>query len=98
MLAPPIELQFNKSLLATLLPLAFFGITLIAASKKARRHSWILCGFLLLLSCLQVACGGGNNGSTSASNPAPTTYTVVVTGDANGGAIEHTTQITMTVQ
>lgn len=98
MLAPPIERQFNKSLFATLLPLAFFGITLIAASKKARRHSWILCGLLMLLSCLQVACGGGNNGGTSVSTPAPTTYRVVVTGDANGGAIEHTTQITITVK
>jgi uncharacterized repeat protein (TIGR03803 family) len=97
-LAPPIERQFNGSLFAMLLALPLFGITLIAASKKARRHSWVLCGFLLLLSCLQIACGGGNNSSSSGSNQGPLNYTITVTGDANGGAIEHTTQITITVQ
>jgi uncharacterized repeat protein (TIGR03803 family) len=90
MLALPIKQQFNKSLFAMLLPLAFFGITQIVAPKKVRRHSWILCGFLLLLAGLQVACGGGNKG--------PTTYTVAVTGEWGGGKIEHMTQITITVQ
>jgi len=101
MFVPPIEQQFNKSLFAMLLPLAFLGITQIIAPKKVRRHSWILCGFLLPLVGLQMACGGGNNGSSSVSNQGPTTsttYTVVVTGDSDGGSIEHMTQITVTVQ
>ena len=101
MSAPPIWQQFNKSLFAMLLPLAFLGITQIVAPMKVRRHSWILCGFLLPLVVLQMACGGGNNGSSSVSNQAPTTsttFTVVVTGDSDGGSIEHMTQITITVQ
>jgi hypothetical protein len=91
MLAPPMKQQFNKSLFAMLLPLAFFGIIQIVAPKKVRRHSWILCGFLLLLAGLQVGCGGGNNVSGSA-------YTVAVTGESDGGAIEHMTQIMIAVK
>jgi len=102
MLALPIRQQLNKSLFAMLLPLAFFGIAQIVSPKKVRRRSWTLCGFLLLLAGLQMACGGGNNGSSGISNPnqGPTayTFTVAVTGISDGGAIQHTTQITITVQ
>lgn len=97
MLAPSIERHFNRSLFAMLLSLTLFGITLVAASKKARWHSWILCGFLLLLLVLQAACGGGSSGSGNLTNHGATNYTVMVTGDANAVAIQHTTQIAITV-
>jgi uncharacterized repeat protein (TIGR03803 family) len=96
MLATPGQRQFYRSFSANLLPLAFalFAITLIAGSKKVRRHSSLLCAFLLLLTLLQIGCGGGGGGSTQT----PMNYTVTVTGAANSGALTHTTQITLTVQ
>jgi hypothetical protein len=48
----------------------------------------MLCGFLLLLCFLQTSCGGG--GTQTATN-----YTLAVTGTS--AAIQHTTQITVTV-
>jgi hypothetical protein len=92
-----IESQFNRCFLAMLLPPPLLGVTLIAGAKKEQRHFWALCAFLLLLSGLQMGCGGGSS-SSERSNQGPMNYTVTVTGAANAGAIRHTTQITLTVQ
>ncbi len=73
---------------AAWLPFAF-GLLVIAAAQKRRRDCWALGGSLLLLLLLQSACGGGS--TTSQEN-----YTVTVTGTS--GAIQHVTQVGVTVQ
>jgi YVTN family beta-propeller protein len=92
MQAPSKGLHLNRLTYAAWLPLAF-GITLAGASKW-RRGDLLLGGFLLLLILSQLACGGG--ASASGGNPGPTNYTVTVTGTS--GAIQHTTQVTVTVE
>jgi hypothetical protein len=71
------------------LPLTLVGMIPVVAAKHRRRRHWAMGG-ILLLSILQVACGGASQ------KPGPTNYTVTVTGTS--GAIPHTTQVTVTVQ
>jgi uncharacterized repeat protein (TIGR03803 family) len=90
--------QLSKSLYALGLPL-MFGIALVGGSKTKHRRYWLFCGLLLLLLVLQTACGGGNNSTDAGTGngaPPTTNYTVTVAGSS--GAIEHTTQVTVTVQ
>jgi hypothetical protein len=84
--------QLSKSQYAAWISL-MLGIIMVGGSKKQRRRYWMPCGLLLLLFFLQTACGGGSGGGGKKS---PTTYTVTVTGTS--GAIQHTTQATVTVQ
>jgi hypothetical protein len=90
----PSYLQLSKSLYALGLPL-MFGITLIGGSKTKHRWYWLFCGLLFMGLALQIACG---NTVTSSSNetPSPRTYSVTLAGSS--GAIEHTTQVTVTVK
>jgi FG-GAP-like repeat/Divergent InlB B-repeat domain len=90
-LTPASYRRLSKSLYALWLPL-MLGITLVGGSKKLRRAYWVLGG-LLVLVVLQVACGGSNNSSGGGT---PTNYTVTVT--STSGAIQHTTQVAVTVQ
>jgi uncharacterized repeat protein (TIGR03803 family) len=76
-------------LYALCLPLTLVGMIPGVAAKHRRRLQWAMGG-ILLLSILQVACGGASQ------KPGPTNYTVSVTGTS--GAIPHTTQVTVTVQ
>jgi hypothetical protein len=76
-------------LYALCLPLTLVGMIPVVAAKHRRRRHWAMGG-ILLLSILQVACGGASQ------KPGPTNYTVTVTGTS--GAIPHTTQVTVTVQ
>jgi uncharacterized repeat protein (TIGR03803 family) len=78
-------------LYALCLPLTLVGMIPVVAAKHRRRRQWAMGG-ILLLSILQVACGG----ASSPIQPGPTNYTVTVTGTS--GAIAHTTQLTITVQ
>ena len=94
MLVPSSHRQLGKPLLAIWLPL-MFGITVVGSSKKLRRRYWVLCGLLMLMLFLQTACGGSNS-SSGGGTPSPTNYTVTVTGTS--GTIQHTTQVTVTVQ
>jgi Divergent InlB B-repeat domain len=87
--------QLSKFLYAMWLPLVF-GITVVGEAKKIPRRHWILYGFLAVMFISQTACGGGNSSSNSVLHQAPTNYTVTVTGAS--GAIQHTTQIAVTVQ
>jgi len=93
MRAPFQSLHLNRLAYAAWLPLAF-GITLAGGSTKQRRGGLLLGGLVLLLALSLVACGGG--ASASGGNQGPTNYTVTVTGTA--GAIQHSTQITVTLQ
>jgi YVTN family beta-propeller protein len=87
------SLRRNSLAYAAWLPL-MFGIVAIGGSKKRRVGGWLLSGVLLVLLLMLASCGGG--GSQSQMTHAPTNYTVTVTGIS--GAIQHTTQIALTVQ
>jgi hypothetical protein len=73
-------------------PLAMVSLLPVAARRQRHRY-WAFYGFLLLsfLMLFDIACGGGGGRS-------PTSYVVNVTGSANTGMIQHTTQVTVTVQ
>jgi DNA-binding beta-propeller fold protein YncE len=94
MLQPTIHRQLNY-LYAAWLPLP--GIVVIGigfASRKhrdRRRNLWLFTGSLIVLFAVLAGCGGGSNGP-----PPPQNYTVTVTGTS--GTIQHTTQVTVTVQ
>ena len=94
-LTPSKEGRSGRSLFALLLPALILGISCSAGSKKERRQTWILGGFLLIFMGLQLGCGSGSSGTTP--NSMPMTYTVTVTGNANSGEIVHTAQITVSV-
>jgi hypothetical protein len=85
-----------KSLYAAWLPLpgiVLFGIGLISRKQRDRRRNlWLLSGSLIILFAMLAGCGGSSNGL----RPPPQNYTVTVTGAS--GAIQHTTQVTVTVQ
>jgi len=91
MLAIPAHRRLGDSLYALWLP-SLFGITLVGGSKKLRRRYWVLGSLLLLFVILQAACGGGSSKVVQQ----PTNYTVTVTGAS--GAIQHSTEVTVTVQ
>jgi apolipoprotein N-acyltransferase len=71
-------------------PFATIAMISIVATKKERRRRWIPCAFLVVLLLL-AACGGSNVTQHGSKN-----YTVTVKGTS--GAIQHTTQVTVTVQ
>ena len=70
--------------------LALIGISLGSSkSTQRKRPTWLLYSFLVAFVVVQAACGG--------SHPVqPKNYTVTIT--AASGAIQHTTQVTVTVQ
>jgi uncharacterized repeat protein (TIGR03803 family) len=74
---------------------AWIPLTLVLAaagrSKKSRRGFWTLSGSFVLLLVLQSACGGTGGPTTSQTN-----YTITVT--ATSGAIQHSTQVGVTLQ
>jgi hypothetical protein len=77
------------------------GILLVFPLRR-RRSIWIACLPVLLAVLLMSSCGGGSGGGSGGSNPAPPanstpsgTYTVLVTGTANG--IVHNTKVTVVV-
>jgi YVTN family beta-propeller protein len=84
--------HLNRLAYVAWLPLAF-GITLAGALKR-RSDGLLLGGFVLLLALSLVACGGGS--PSGGGNPGPTNYTVTVAGISS--AIQHTTQVTVTVE
>ncbi len=90
----PSSHQQSKLLYALWLPL-IFGMSIVGGSRKRRRGQLALCSALLLLFFLQGACGGGNS-SNATGGQGSTNYTVAITGTS--GPIQHTTQVTLTVQ
>ncbi len=94
-LIPSGEAQFSRSLYAVFLPisLALVGLGLTdGKSRHGRRSLWLLCSLFLVSAATLAGCGGG---STPPPPPPPLNYTVSVT--ATSGAIQHATQVTVTV-
>ncbi len=73
-----------------------FGITAVGGPRKLRRGHWAICGWLLLVLFLQTACSGGSNSNGGEGTQGPTNYTVTISGTS--GVLQHTTQVTLTVQ
>lgn len=92
-LKPFSEDHIAGSLYAAFLPL--LGLALIGLSptrgksKNRRRSLWLVCSLFIACVALLAGCGAGS------SQPPPLNYTVTVT--ATSGAIQHTTQVTVTV-
>jgi DNA-binding beta-propeller fold protein YncE len=95
-LLPSVEGRLSSPLCAVLLPIpvALIGLRLANRKPKNRtRNVWLLCGFFIGFVALQAGCGGGTSNQLT---PPPLSYTVTVT--ATSGAIQHTAQVTVTVQ
>jgi len=71
--------------------IALIGIRFPGYKPKLRsRQFWLVCCTFIVLIVLQAGCGGGNS-----NPPPPLNYTVTVT--ATSGAIQHATQVSITV-
>jgi hypothetical protein len=92
---PPLSHRQSMLFYALWLPF-MFGITVVGGSRKLRRGCWAAAGAFLLLLFLETACGGGNSSNGGGGIPAATNYTVTITGTS--GAIQQTSQVTVTVQ
>ncbi len=88
--SPTQPTQLRTFTFAAWIPLAFV-LAAAGRSKKSRRGCWALSGSLVLLLVLQSACGGTGGTTTSHTN-----YTVTVT--ATSGAIQHSAQVSVTLQ
>lgn len=86
--SPSQQVQPGAFAYAVWLPLTFF-LAAVGRSKKRRSGYWAIAGALVLLLVLQSACGGG-------TTTGQTSYTVTVT--AASGAIQHTTEVGVTLQ
>jgi len=90
MLASSAGRHLSGLFFAVWVPLATIATISIGATKKERRRRWMSWVVLSPLLLALAACGGSN------VTHGPTNYTVTVTGTS--GAIQHTTQVTITVQ
>jgi hypothetical protein len=90
-----VDRAISAALYAVWLPLAI-GMIPISATKKELRHR-VRFGFVLPLLLLLGACSVGSSSvdSEAVTQPKPQNYTVTVTGTS--GAIQHTTQVMVTV-
>jgi hypothetical protein len=100
-LAPPAWRQGSGTLftLGLMIPAMLLGGAGLNKSNRRKLLSFCLI-FLALGGCLlQVACGGGSNNSTPASNSSTpaNTYAVTITGNASGMP-QHTASLSLTVQ
>jgi len=91
MLAPSYRPRLG--LYAAWLPL-LFGIAIWGRPNK--RRALLSAGFLLLFLVVLASCGGNSQTQNQTTQTPPQTYTVTVTGTL--GPIQHTAQITVTVQ
>jgi len=90
-LAPP---RFERAGVFSIawLPLGLVGCVLAAGLDKKRGGTWLLCLLAMLVTILLAACGSS---STNGGGPPPQDYTVTVT--ATSGALQHSTNINVTV-
>src|SRR5262249_11925785 len=91
-LAPP---RFERAGVFSIawLPLGLVGCGLAAGLDKKRRGTRLLC-LLAMVAILLAACGSGSS-STNGGGPPPQNYTVTVT--ATSAALQHSTNINVTV-
>jgi len=78
-------------LFAAWLPLGLLGCVLATGFDRKRRRLCALCLLMLAATILPAACGGSSNPPP----PVPQSYTVTVT--ATSGALQHSTQVIVTV-
>jgi len=91
-LAPFSVSRPSAPLYAVFLPIILLGFGLASPKPKQRRRQlWLLCTLFLAFVALQGGCGGGS----TPPPPPPLNYTVTVT--ATSGAIQHTTNVSVTV-
>jgi hypothetical protein len=96
----PIRRRNNAPLYAMWIPLPGIALMGMGVRRRSRKHMAVL--MLLLLSAmtlLMVSCGGGSMAATPqlrSGTPAGT-YTITVTGTANG-TLQHQTSVRFTVQ
>jgi hypothetical protein len=81
------HLQPGKFLFSFWLLLALLAVTFHSTGRKDVRPQWALSCFFVITVMMLVACGG--------TSQAPSIYTVTVAGTS--GAIQHSTQITVTI-
>ena len=93
-LTPPPSLGQSGGLFAVWLPLGLVGCILRVGFDKKRRRMWLLCLLVMVATILPAACGSSSN--TVKGPPPPQNFTVTMT--ATSGTIQHTTQISVTVQ
>jgi uncharacterized repeat protein (TIGR01451 family) len=89
----PSMFEGQRGFFIVCLPLGLFACVLAMSFDRRRRRVWAVCLLMLVATVLPVACGGGSGASTQ---PAAQNYTVTVT--ATSGALQHSTNITVTVQ
>jgi len=96
-LVPSSQGHLAGSLYAAFLPL--LGLTLIGLSptrdklSNRKRSLWLLCSLFVAFVAIQAGCGGRS--SNQLTPPPPLNYSVTVT--ATSGALQHTTQVSITV-
>lgn len=85
----PQSFERAGALYATWLPLGLMGCMLTAGFDKKRRRLWLLL-LVMVATVLPAACGGSSSGP-----PPPQSYTVTVA--AASGALQHSANISVTV-
>jgi uncharacterized repeat protein (TIGR01451 family) len=95
----PIRRGNHSPLYALWMPLPAIAVMGLGARRRSRKRTALLMLLLLGMMMLLVSCGGGSMGVTSQpQNGTPAgTYTITVTGTANG-SLQHTTTVSFTVQ
>jgi DNA-binding beta-propeller fold protein YncE len=99
LIMPSSEGQLWSPLYAVFFPMPFalIGLGLTSAnSKQRRRQLWLRCTLFLAFVALEAGCGGGSSNQSIQLPPQHLNYAVTVT--ATSGAIQHTTQLAVTVQ
>jgi len=75
------------------IPLGLLGCVLATRFDTKRRKFWALCVLMLAVTIFPAACGGSSNVT---KGPPPQNFTITVT--ATSGALQHSTNVTVTVQ
>jgi uncharacterized repeat protein (TIGR01451 family) len=75
------------------IPLGLLGCVLATRLDTKRRKFWALCVLMLAVTIFPAACGGSSNVT---KGPPPQNFTITVT--ATSGALQHSTNVTVTVQ
>jgi len=90
-LTPP-PFEWTGSFYAAWLPLGLMGCVLATGFDRKRRGHWMLCLLIMFAAILPAACGSSN------SVPPQVAQSYTVTVRATSGAIQHSTNVMVTMQ